>query len=1412
MPQQQQPFNLDDALNEPDTPPQKFNLDDALSEDDNGEAHGLEKAGNIIAGGYRSLKQNTLDTIRALVSPYGATRGPLAEKIKRNWAATAEAAPILGKDLLGFFDAFGKKQFEKVLNDVSAASGVTDWATATPGQIAAGPFKLASKTLSPLTKLSTYPELAAGITEMIARPMELLVGEDFSQDNKPLTPEERALRAKKLLGDVIMVAATHTTAGAIDRSLAGEAISTVAKKGVENATTEELLKAAAGPKVGAIGRRVISSAIGGGVGGVAGGLVANSGQDDALEAALINGVMGVPLGFAQEFAISSVQKLRGKLLTTPEEIASVAKSIADERELKIYATDSYEKATDKLQSLMESDNLSEAARKLGGEDLTPDLVDQIVYHQSKINDLQSELNVARKIVADNDPNDPNTLVDNLQKPDLAKRIPELEKEIESRSQLLENLKKAESTTPAIGRRTFDPEEFKQNFYHEFNVYAYGKSGIMDETPKTDFNFDRALYDFAKQKGIGPEYVPALRADIVKRMSDDFMESMEPDEKFAYNRMLDDLSSAQVKLAEDYTNEAARVARKAAEQGMYVGKDGEGNLVLKSRETGENILSAVDSRTLMDDFAKDAGRPRAEMKLADIGTTGVPDEAVPLTPESPPPALHGNLNAAFSPRRGRLESLFDDINMSRFGSGLTAVKDVFSSLDNRHRTTFVKDVWDKTQVAYRKAVAQLIPHHTYLKQLVHEGRTFSNQQWKQISEYRQSRTAKELVDRFTKTRGVSKLEQAQGQWLHDNDINIEKIFGYRRALKDLETKYGTEGGPEYENAKRELEASLGMGTKDLEAYTRFQTILSGSRNNSDLGAVVAYARALKSGMSKADYARRNNMSAQQLHVASKLDAFYDKLANELGIDDRRRLEDYMNHYRLYGEYPEIPALKDKTEQFLSDMPRTGEMADGTYEDHPIVAAMRYANAGIKTKNFYPVWNEAKASMIENLNKNFASDSERNHAEFLVSDYLEGIAGNRKFISEATLKHLSQTFKTMNVKATPEQIKAGVRRWTSNYFATTESAAQGFRPSQGIRDFYGTMTNHYIRFGAARVAKALRLFNSMSKEEVEALGMRGEIGTLQPYEVIVPGEQSAAWRGALARRAEVLADLSFKGSMQKAAYRNGHAMVYNEAKVTALEELGKLAEGKITKEQAYNKLSLHTYDPSIQLEFDKQVGAGQIQEASTYLARMTAAETVFMYGAANQARFMTGLPGALAGQFGVWPIWESRFLTRMMSRGSVKQRLGAGLRYTVTQGALRAADGLTGFNLSSWFLTPSAVLARQGPVLQAIYNTGDAMSANGRQQKTAANALANEATLLVPGYQAGRGWLQAYDLWNRGFDPVTVAGRGLGVSVDEQNNNWWDILLRDNLGFEQGRETIPTQILGSTTQKAPSPSGAKATNQQ
>lgn len=1408
----QQGFNLDDSIEDKPRQQKSFSLDDSLSDGDQEEPQGFEKAGNIIAGAYRSLKENTLDTVRALVSPYGATRGPLADKIRKNWQATAEAAPILGKDLLGFFDNLGKEQFSKVINDAMSAGGVDDFAKASIGQIAAVPFKLTGKALSPLTKLSTYPELAAGAAEMFARPMELLVGENFSQDNKPLTPEERALRAKKLLGDVIMVAATHTTASMLEKGLAGEAISTVAKKGVENATTQELRAAALGPKVGAIGRRVISNSIGGGVGGFVGGLVSNSGHEDQLEAALINGVMGVPLGFAQEFAIASVQKLRGKLLTTPEEISAVAKSIADERELKVYANDSYEKAVDKLEALKTSDNLSEAARKLGGEDLTPNIVDQIVYHQSALNDLRNELNTARKIVADDDPNDPNTIVDNAMKPELIDRIPKLEKAIADREAHLENLKKVEATSTPKAQRTFDLEDFKQNFYHEFNVNAYGKSGIMDETPRTDFNFDRALYDFAKEKGIHPDYVPALREDIVKRMRNDFMESMEPDEKFAFNRMLDDLERGREKLADDYTNEAARVSRKAAEQGMYIDKDGEGNLVLKSRETGEAILSAKDSRTLMDDFAKDAGRPRAEMKLTDIGATGVPDEAIGLKPESPPPKLHGNLNAAFSPRRGRLENLFDDINMSRFGSGLTAVKDVFSSWDNKRGTSFIKDIWDTTQVAYRKAVASLIPHHEYLKGLVNEGRSLSNQQWRQISEYRQSRTAKELVDRFTKTRGVSKMEQNQGKWLADNDINIEKIFGYRRALKELETKLE---GPDLENAKRELEASLGMGTLDLEAYTRFQTILSGSRNNSDLGAVIAYARALKSGMSKADYARKNNLSAQQLHIASKLDAFYDKLANELGIPDKRQLEDYMNHYRMYGEYPEIAALKDKTEEFLSNMPRTGEMADGTWEDHPIVAAMRYANAGIKTRDFYPTWNRAKGSLIENLNNKFSSESERKMAEMQVSDYLEGIAGNRKFISESTLKHLTETMARMGVRTTSEGIKAAVRRWTSNYFATTESAAQGFRPSQGIRDFYGTMTNYYIRYGAKRTARALKLFNSMSKQEVEALGMSGEIGILQPYEVIVPGEQSAEWRGALARRAEVLADLSFKGSMQKMAYRNGHAMAYNETKVTALEELGKLAEGKTTKEKAYDELRLHTYDPSIQLEFDKQVQAGRIQEASTFLARMSAAETVFMYGAANQARFMTGLPGALAGQFGVWPIWESRFLTRMMSRGTVKQRLGAGTRYAMSQTALRIADGVTGFNLSSWFLTPSAVLARQGPVLQAIYNTGDAMSANGRQQKTAQNALLNEASLLVPGYQAGRGWLQAYNLWERGFDPGTVAGRALGVSVDEQNNNWWDFIIRDTLGYEQGRESIPTQLLGGQTQKAPSPAGRKsneATNQQ
>src|SRR5574338_589562 len=1290
----------------------------------------IDKIGSTISGGVKSGIENTVLAAYAFadITDKHGGRTALINKVKDRWNNAVQAAPIFGHDLLNFFDTFSKKQLDKVINDASLAINEDTSVT----EILAKPFKLTGKALSPFAKFETYPNIAAGVVEMLVRPAELLLGQEFSQDARPSTPEETAIRAKHLLGDAVMVLATHDVAGAIARGLAGEAASkggkAIAKGATEELTTKELIDAAAGPKMGAIGRRVISNTVGGAVGGFAQGLVANSGNDDSLEKALMAGVMGVPLGFAQEFAIGAVKSLRGKVLETPEEVAEIAKSIADERQVKLYANDSIESVINKLDALKDADNLSEAARKLG-EVKQPEFFGESVL-----------------------------------------------------------------------------EQFKQNFYDEFNFYAYKTSNILEAEPVDGFNFDVGLRNFMKEKGIPEDFIPAIREDVVKRLREEFVNDLEPDERFALNRITNDLELARDKMADDYLTVAHRVNRKAAEQGMYIDKEEGGVLVLKSRETGERILDMRDSKVLMDEFARDAGRPR-ELENNLVMDSGIPSEAIPISPPPRPPTISGNLGAAFSPLYTRFGNFWDIVKISRFGSALTTVKDVMGSLDNIHGTEFTKKIYDTTQPAYRRTVAKLIPYHKELNDISNMGRGLSSEQWRQISQYREARTAKELVDRFTKTRGVSPLEQSHGQWLADTDIDINRVFAYGRAIEQMEES-GLDAAS-LEVRKRELEVDLGMDSKHLEAYGRFQTVLSGSRNNSDLGAVIAYARALKSGISKADFAARNNMTSTQLRIARRLDDYYNKIADDFGIEDGRRLEDYMNHYRRYGEFPKFSELSDRTEEFLSEMPRTGEIAE--YEDHPIVAAMRYTTAGVKVKEFYPIWNKAKVEMEGELRKidNLAS---KDLAKMQITNYLEGIIGNRQFISDATLNHMVKAFQRSGINMSDEAIKQAARRWTSNYFAFTEASAQGMRPSQGFRDFYSTVNNHYIRFGAKRSARAMKLFNEMTPEQIKELEMRGEIGTLQPYEVVIPGEAVAEWRGQLARGTERLLDWSFKTSLQKTAYRNGHAMVYNEAKINTLENLNKVADGSLTKEQGYKNLSLHTYDPGIQVQFDRLVSEGKTIEASEFLARLTAAETVFVYGAANQARLMTSLPGALLGQFGVWSTWESRFVTRMMSRGPNKERMKAGMRYAMSQSALAVADGLTGFNLSGWFLTPAAALMKVGPVGQAVVSTADLFNPNQRVSDMAADDLEKKGTLLLPMYQFGKGVKDAYSLWERGFDPATIGMRVGGFGVDEINQNWWDLVLREGLGFEQGRETIPNQMMGVETVKKPSNAGRKATNQQ
>lgn len=219
-----------------------------------------------------------------------------------------------------------------------------------------------------------------------------------------------------------------------------------------------------------------------------------------------------------------------------------------------------------------------------------------------------------------------------------------------------------------------------------------------------------------------------------------------------------------------------------------------------------------------------------------------------------------------------------------------------------------------------------------------------------------------------------------------------------------------------------------------------------------------------------------------------------------------------------------------------------------------------------------------------------------------------------------------------------------------------------------------------------------------------------------------------------------------------------------------------EGFEAKKVAYQKLKIDTYDLPVAQEFDRLVTAGNFEEAAKFMGHTNSFETVSVFGLANHPAGWGTNTGRLLGQFGSWPVWARSQLMRMMSRGTMKNRVAASARFAISQGALKAASWSMGLNLSSWYLLPGAIGFRGGPLATAALNELNYVGGDERQQSVIHSAtdlvngnftnsdasfLARQLMLGIPGSYAARDVYEASQMAAHGNNPISAAARMFGV---------------------------------------------------
>jgi hypothetical protein len=686
-------------------------------------------------------------------------------------------------------------------------------------------------------------------------------------------------------------------------------------------------------------------------------------------------------------------------------------------------------------------------------------------------------------------------------------------------------------------------------------------------------------------------------------------------------------------------------------------------------------------------------------------------------------------------------------------------------------------------------------------------------WKRVSQFRETMAPSEVISHYIKGRSLTPLEQDYARQFAENNIDLNNVYSYTRAVGEMNKEFQanlntlqsrineTQDPVVLSGLKQELDqlhqshkvdiagaqSAFGMDPRHLGAAKTFEEIKSKDINEASLDAVTRLARSIMGNeKSRGEFALANKMHPAELEAARKIDALYSAVAQTLGIDER--LTNYLNHFRQYTELPNAAPAKLKSDvmrgtikdlpALASEMIRSGEM--NVYETDPITALVQYVNTTFSNKHFNPVWKDAANAAVRHLNQ---IPKGRDAAANVINEYIGGMRGVPAASDQLAQVAFNKMLDGLGIDVHPDIRKDLVNTW----LAAQSGAFLGFRPAQGVRDFAQFSKMYYSRFGALRYKNGLELAfkrDANGVKRVESLALEGKIPGLSILQFASEEELANGIAGKAGRVRDAIfsaSELGLKVSAQHNAYSMAHAIAYLDTHELATNTLLELSRGKITKETAYKKLQMNSYDVPVAEGFDRLVIDGKMNEAAEYLAQSTGAETAFLFGMQNHPYGWGTNIGRIAGNFGTWSVWDRNFITRLAGRGTPLERAAAMGRLASAEVATGLAGKALGFNMRSWYMIPG-MLFGGGPAFAYVEQLEDMMGQRGKlRQEMATKQLTSVKngqvpiiSQVTPGASAFSDYFQAWQLSKNRYGPIPVLGKGLGFSVDQTQRSFVDEL--------------------------------------
>ncbi|KKL62733.1 hypothetical protein LCGC14_2182250, partial [marine sediment metagenome] len=610
-------------------------------------------------------------------------------------------------------------------------------------------------------------------------------------------------------------------------------------------------------------------------------------------------------------------------------------------------------------------------------------------------------------------------------------------------------------------------------------------------------------------------------------------------------------------------------------------------------------------------------------------TDIPGNVMP----PPPPGLRVNEPFDFPPNTkvGHIIDLFQ----STLGSFIVPFKDWAAAVDNILGTKIFSEVYIKTQEPHGRSLARSIP---WLRRLQSEAEKvlvdakLSKSEREMVTDYIETRSAEDLRGSHLKGKGPLKSrsmtedELASVDLLLELDVDTFRLYEYIRLRNTLlaaearALKTNVEGlDPVIKKAiVDEIIADKNMTPNEMAGVELFDHIRSQDLNDLSLYVVSRLVEAERGGaLSQADFAAKNKMTAAQIKAANEVVKLQDEIAAlpDVPIDDAQLIRGYMAHYAEHQTAsPEGSVLNQggvsRDMSFVNSMIRSGET--NAYERDPIAITARYIKNAFNSIEFNDAWNGAKRYVDTELGGQFGREG--SVASWVAKSYLSDLRGVPGAATKFTQQVVDAFFKKMGWK-----MELNVRRDLVNtYLAMTNAAFMGARPGLAARDLLQLSIFHYSRFGqfGKRTMRALTLATKLGQEGTKQLRDAGELPTIGIVEFETAAQLEASAIGktmkGLPAMTRKVAEVGLTLSGQRNAYEFGYKGILLEARETALREITSFVDGKITQEQAYKRIGLHTYNLQTKKAFDTFVTGGEYERAANFLGQQTAREIMGVYG--------------------------------------------------------------------------------------------------------------------------------------------------------------------------------------------------------